>query len=147
MVTQHRPCVLGPKQAAPLQNRHDFAGEHVELRRQYRRHHVAPIGEPVLDQISDRFRGAGGNEMATRSGQILRRGFRHMRGEHRVGMPCREAAANAGQSRLHQHRPALRTARDVEGSRDGVEIAAVLDRSNAVRLGAGRRLPQSRDGT
>ena len=75
MVTQHRPCVLGPKQAAPLQNRHDFANEHVELRRQYRRHHVEPVGgavgEPVLDQISDLFRGAGGNEMATRSGQIL----------------------------------------------------------------------------
>jgi hypothetical protein len=31
MVTQHRPCVLGPKQAAPLQNGHDFAGEHVEI--------------------------------------------------------------------------------------------------------------------
>jgi hypothetical protein len=71
-----------------LQNCHDFAGEHVELRRQYRRHGVSPIGEPVLDRSSDRFRRAGGNEMATRSGQILRRGFRHMRGEHRVGMPA-----------------------------------------------------------
>jgi hypothetical protein len=121
MVTQHRPCVLGPKQAAPLQNRPDFAGEHVELRGQYRGITLHPSANQILYQISDLFRGAGGNEMATRSGQILRRGFRHMRGEHRVGMPCREAAAIAGRSRLHEHRPALRAARDVEGSRDGVE--------------------------
>jgi hypothetical protein len=81
MLAQHRPAVLGPKQAASLQDRHHFTGEHVELRRQYRRHDVEPVGgavgEPVLDQIGDLFRGAGGNEMATRSGQILRRGFRH----------------------------------------------------------------------
>jgi hypothetical protein len=47
------------------------------------------MGEPVLDQISDPFRGAGGNEMATRSGQILRRGFRHMRGD--TASPCHAA--------------------------------------------------------
>jgi hypothetical protein len=89
MVTQHRPCVLGPKQAAPLQNRHDFAGANTSnCAGSIGGITLHPSANQILDQISDLFRGAGGKEMATRSGQILRRGFRHMRGEDRGGK-CR----------------------------------------------------------
>ena len=66
--------------------------------------------------------------------KVLRGGFRHMGGEHRIGMPSRELAAGIGRSCLDQHRPSLRTARDVERPRDGIEIAAVLDRPDAVWL-------------
>src|SRR4051812_4547196 len=42
-------------------------------------------------------------------------------------------APGVGRARLNQHRPALRAARDVERPGDLVEIAAVVDRPDALR--------------
>ena len=56
-----------------------------------------------------------------------------MSGEHRIGMPRSEAATGVGRARLHQHRPSLWAARQVERPGHMVEIAAVIDRPNAVR--------------
>ena len=73
--------------------------------------------------------------------EFLRHCLRHMGGEHRFGMPRREAAAGIGGPRLHQHRPALRTARHIERPGDLIEIAAVVDRPDAVGPGVNAARP------
>ena len=67
--------------------------------------------------------------------ELLRRLFRHMGGEHRLGVARGKAAAGVGRAGLHQHRPALRAARHVERPSHLVEVAAVVDRPDTVRLG------------
>ena len=79
----------------------------------------------------------------------LRRRLLHMRGEHRLGVPRREAAAGVGRAGLHQHRPALRRARQVQRPGHLVVLALVVDRPDAVRLRRsarrrGRRAPRPR---
>ena len=56
-----------------------------------------------------------------------------MSSEHGIGMPRGEAATGVGRARLHQHRPSLWAARQVERPGHMVEIAAVVDRPNAAR--------------
>src|SRR5467141_2564525 len=74
MLAQHCPGVFGPEQPAPLQNRDHLGAEHVELRRQQRRHDIEPVRgavcEPILDQLGNLFRGPGGDKMPARTGQI-----------------------------------------------------------------------------
>src|SRR5580704_9906183 len=56
-----------------------------------------------------------------------------MGGEHGLCMPRREAPTGVGRTRLHEDRPALRRARQIEGTRDLVTIALVVDGPNALR--------------
>jgi hypothetical protein len=76
MLAQHLARVGGAEQPAPLQQRDHLGAEHVEHRRQDRRHDVEAVGgaiaEPVLDQIGDLLRRAGGGEMAARAGEAGR---------------------------------------------------------------------------
>jgi hypothetical protein len=58
--------------------------------------------------------------------EFLRRRLRHVSGEHGIGMPRGEAATGVGRARLHQHRPSLWAARQVERPGHMVEITAVL---------------------
>ena len=55
--------------------------------------------------------------------------------EHRLGVACRKAAAGVGGAGLHQHRPALRTAWQIERPGHLIVLALVLDRPDAVGLG------------
>ena len=73
MLAPHLAFIGGAEEAAPLQQRNDLRGEGVEHRRQQRRHDVETVGgtvkKPVLDQISNLFRGAGRGEMAAGAGE------------------------------------------------------------------------------
>src|SRR5271165_2527383 len=58
-----------------------------------------------------------------------------MGGKDGVGMARGKAAAGVGRSRLHQYRPALRAARQVQWPFHLVEIAAMVDRLDALGPG------------
>ena len=67
--------------------------------------------------------------------ELLRGRLLHVRGEHRLGVPRGEPAPDVGRSGLHQHRPALRRARQVQRPGHLVVFALVVDRPDAVGLG------------
>ena len=75
MLAQGGAGIFGAEQPAPLQQRDQLRAEHVEHRRQQRRHDVEAVGgavlEPVLDQIGDLLGRASGGEMAARARAAL----------------------------------------------------------------------------
>ena len=71
--------------------------------------------------------------------QIVVKGFRRslfqVSGEHRFGVAGRKPFAGIRRARLHENRPALRRARQVQRTFDLVVLALMTDRPHALRVG------------
>ncbi len=65
----------------------------------------------------------------------LRGRLLQMRGEHRLGVARGELPAGVRGAGLHEHRPALRRARQVQRALHLVVLARVVDRPHALRVG------------
>ena len=74
MIAQHTARIGGTEQPALLQDRNHLGAEHVQHRRQQRRHDVKAvrraIGEPVLNEIGHLLRCAREGEVAPRAGEV-----------------------------------------------------------------------------
>ena len=73
--------------------------------------------------------------------ELLCGGLFHLRGEHRLGMARGEPAAGFGRPSLHEHRAALRPARQVQRPLHLVERAFMVHHPDPVGVGIGPALP------
>ena len=71
--------------------------------------------------------------------ELLRVGQRLLRGEHRFGVPGGELAAVVGRTGLHEQRPSLRRARDVERPADPEVLPGEVHRVDPGRVGVDTR--------